>query len=292
MRLHPDLAWVTPLTSWVCKRNLHRFVGHTPVRWGHRMLERTRRDLLPAMLRGPFDGSLRATGLPETNEGHAIWNRYLSTEPDHYVDETYLTDEARSYFLDVIDWHRELFDRPRFVSKTPRNLLRMRYLQAIFPNARFVHLLRDGRAVAASILKRRRASEENDDAWWGVKPPDWQEMRGAPPIVQCAWIWVRCLEIAERDAEEAVEPDRYRTLRYETFVRSPGPILERLLAALDLDPEPIVSGRHSRFLEAIRPPATTWRDRLTSEEREQLEDYLQDHLPRYGYGNDRRAENR
>lgn len=256
------------------------------------MLERIPRKLLPAMLRGPFDGSLRAPGLPETNEGHAIWNRYLPTDPDHYVDETDLTDEARIYFRDVIDWHRELFDRPRFLSKTPRNLLRMRYLQAIFPKAQFVHLIRDGRAVAASILRRRRASDEDEDAWWGVKPPGWQEMRDAPPIVQCAWIWTRCLEIAERDADEAVDPDRYQILRYEPFVRSPAPVLERLLTGLDLDPEPIVSGRHSRFLEAIRPPATTWRGRLTREERAQLEAFLRAHLPRYGYETDREAEDR
>ena len=39
-----------------------------------------------------------------------------------------------------------------FVEKSPRNILRVPYVRAIFPEARIVHIVRDGRDVACSMV--------------------------------------------------------------------------------------------------------------------------------------------
>ena len=49
---------------------------------------------------------------------------------------------------------QNLWGRSRFVDKTLLNCFRVRLLNAIFPDAKFVHIIRDGRAVAFSILNK------------------------------------------------------------------------------------------------------------------------------------------
>lgn len=49
-----------------------------------------------------------------------------------------------------------------FLNKSPLNTFRIPYLLTIFPNARFVHLVRDGRAVAHSYAKKQRHDMKKD----------------------------------------------------------------------------------------------------------------------------------
>jgi hypothetical protein len=50
------------------------------------------------------------------------------------------------------------------IEKTPSNCLRIPFLRAIFPRAKFVHLVRDGRDVALSARKQWRGGHSEDSA--------------------------------------------------------------------------------------------------------------------------------
>jgi hypothetical protein len=68
-----------------------------------------------------------------------------------------------------------------------------------FPEARFVHIVRDGRDVALSLLEM-----------------EW----GPVNVVDAARFWRQRIE-AGRRAGEKLGPDRYTELRYEEFVADP-----------------------------------------------------------------------
>lgn len=68
--------------------------------------------------------------------------------------------------------------RPRFAAKYPRLSLRVDWLDAIFPDALFVHMVRDWRAVLASTLVRKRKREARRGGWFGVRVPGWRELGG------------------------------------------------------------------------------------------------------------------
>jgi len=272
---------VTPVTNWVCGKPWFRLVAPRWARLGERLLQRLPTDAVPPFLRGPYDGSLHASDVFETHEGHSIWNRFARTVPHHATTAAAATPDARADLHDVVRWHQRYHGRPRFLSKTPRNALRLPFLHAIFPDARFIHLVRDGRAVAASILKRRKADNGTLDEWWGAQPPGWQDTLSEPPIVQAAWTWETFLATVERDAADL--PDGAMTqVTYETFTTEPDATLRRLFDATGLDPDVFFSASTRAHLDAIRPPSGAWRDRLDAEQHRLLT-RLTPTLQRYGY---------
>jgi hypothetical protein len=65
-----------------------------------------------------------------------------------------------------------------FVEKSPINTLRIGYLDAVAPEARFVHIVRDGIDVTRSIeriaaVTRRMAFRPPLNEWWGVGEAKW-----------------------------------------------------------------------------------------------------------------------
>jgi hypothetical protein len=181
----------------------------------------------------------------------------------------------------VVAWHLKRHGRPRFVNKMPRHALRLRFLHALFPQARFLHVVRDGRAVAASILKRRRSDYGTTGRWWGARPPGWREQLSEPPIRQAAWMWRTILHTVEQDAN-ALPADALHTVTYEQFTREPEKTLRTIFAWADLPPERFFDTGATAHLPKIRRARDTWTDRLTSDQQAELTQ-LQPTLERYGY---------
>ena len=96
----------------------------------------------------------------------------------------------------------------RWADKTPGYVEHLPQLAALFPTARFVHLIRDGREVATSLAE-----------WpWGP----------ASPIAGAFW-WRRKVR-AGRRAGALLGPERYLELRLEDLVHDPEGELRRLCA--------------------------------------------------------------
>lgn len=109
--------------------------------------------------------------------------------------------------------------KARWAEKTPRNISRIGAIFRFSPEARFVHVLRDGRDVASSL--RTHPRHEVVDS--RLVPLDtWK------PLAACARRW--------RDDIESSRPHwndpRFHTLRYEDLVRDPESVLRRLMTFL------------------------------------------------------------
>lgn len=112
-------------------------------------------------------------------------------------------------------------DPPRyFAEKTPIHCMYAEFILRVLPRARFLHVIRDGRAVAASLL---RASKGWGKSW----APD--------TIWKAAERWgVRVR--AGRAIRELVEDERhYGEVRYEDVRRNPEAALAVLFDWLDLE---------------------------------------------------------
>jgi hypothetical protein len=104
--------------------------------------------------------------------------------------------------------------------KAPGYVRHMEQLHALFPRARFIHLIRDGRDVALSVRD------------WG-KGPARLELAREEPIATTALWWRRDI-LAGRRGGELVGPQRYMEVRYEALVRDPESALRALADFLDL----------------------------------------------------------
>jgi hypothetical protein len=151
----------------------------------------------------------------------------------------------------------------RAVEHTPENAFVAEALALAFPEARFVHPVRDGRDVVASLLERGWLSEGRgggDDAglpygpegrFW-VEPTRREEFARASDARRAAWAWRRYLEAAR------IVPGRTLELRYEELAAQPDAGAARLAPFLGVDEELLAAalsearvsavGRHCRDL--------------------------------------------
>jgi hypothetical protein len=140
--------------------------------------------------------------------------------PDAHLTETseLVSDESRERLL--AEWGRHWdMSRPVLVEKSPPNLIRMRFLQALFPEARMIAVMRHPAAVAGATRRFGHARR-----WW-------RRMSYAELIEH----WLHCYELMLEDAPHV---DRLLVLRYEDFVADPDATLAGIFEFVGVEPQP------------------------------------------------------
>jgi hypothetical protein len=164
------------------------------------------------------------------------------------------------------------------VSKRIANNQRIPFLATAFPDARFVHLIRDGRAVAYSLS--RVDWWEDEVVWWyGDTPRRWRE-RGGDPWELVATHWIR--ELASiQEGLGAVAAERQLELRYEALVGDPAALVTRVARFAGLADDPGWRSELDRLSYPNKNEA--WRDRLSPEARQRVEAIQRPDLVRLGH---------
>jgi omega-hydroxy-beta-dihydromenaquinone-9 sulfotransferase len=164
------------------------------------------------------------------------------------------------------------------VSKRIANNLRIPLLADVFPEARFVFLVRDGRAVAAS-LSRVDWWPDSHVWWYGGSPRRWAA-EGRDPWEICARNWVEELDQIGSGLADVPETQVLR-LRYEDLVAEPAATLERVAAFVGLAPD---AAWRRGIAELAFPDRTeAWRSVLDPATVARISRIQQEELARYGY---------
>jgi hypothetical protein len=161
-----------------------------------------------------------------------------------------------------------------WVDHTPSNLRYAITLLEIFPEAKFINLIRDGRAVASSIL-----------------PLDW----GPNTITKAAAWWIDRAAYGLA-AETSVPKAKILRIRYEDLVRDPQETLKKICDYLEIDRQPQMAeangfkvSRYSARQHALvgkEPDANrinAWEKALTPRQIEIFESLTADFLQYLGY---------
>ena len=263
LSLHPEVCWFSNFSN--------RFVSINQLPFMHRML-----DL-------PFVGNMakqniisRRNSFIRPAEGANIYN-YYGFKSNIKSTENNLNVETEKRLKNVIKQHLSLTGKKRFLNKRTANIQRIRLINKMFDDAYFIHIIRDGRAVANSLLN---VNFWNDmDVWWlGEKTSEW-ENQGRQPIELCGLHWKRNVE--EILENKSIFKDRYMELRYEGFILDVRGTIEKVVDFCELSKSEI-------FLKLL--PQTLpnmnykWKDNLTKEQMDILEKTLQPYLDQLGYG--------
>jgi hypothetical protein len=111
---------------------------------------------------------------------------------------------------------------------------RMSYLDSIFPDALFVHVVRDGRAVVNSLMNVGfwKKGGGYEKPWWGggLLEEDLEIYRryDRSPLVLTAIQWRRIMLVAREEAA-LIGSDRYIEIRYEDALQNPYLAIDGLL---------------------------------------------------------------
>jgi Sulfotransferase family len=164
-------------------------------------------------------------------ESQPVWDRFRTGDSD------LLTAEDAT--PEVIAWHRALVERvlglrgrTRFLAKYPRLSLRLPWLDTIFPDAIFLHVTRDWRAVVNSTLNRKAKRTDRGGGWFGVRIPGWRDM-GDVPHEEAAARQFRAVTQTLEDAAPAYG-SRFLLLSYEEFCADPIGVLKGVTATCGL----------------------------------------------------------
>lgn len=133
----------------------------------------------------------------------------------------------------VVQW---LTRKKCFLNKTPLNTFRIPYLLELFPDARFVHIVRDGRATVASYaLKERKKIEVSAGAYQGLEiGTSFEDL-----VLQLSVFWTKNVEeVARRDKELRLsQRNKLLEVTYEELCAARAPVLERVCHFMELSPD-------------------------------------------------------
>ncbi len=220
-------------------------------------------------------------------EAYETWTYLCGSRfrSEYLLDTTATPEEQlriRAYIARSLRWS----GKQRLVAKLT-GPPRIRYLHSIFPDAIFVHVVRDGRAVARSLLLVdfwRNTFRMWKPAWINGFPPAYEQLwrsSGCSPIALAALQWRNVVEITRREGTE-LGGTQYLEIRYEDFLASPRTELENLLDRFGLQRDP----RVFRFLAQrfeIRNMNEVTRATASSGEETLLERLIGTALLAYGY---------
>ena len=162
---------------------------------------------------------------------------------------------------------------------------RIGFLNEIFEDAKFIHMLRDGRAVASSLLHVNFWRGWFGPQGWraGLLSPEdqaiWESYdRSFTALAGIEWrIQMRAMDAAR----EALDPSRFLEVKYETFCEHP---VEEFRRVLEFAEVPWSAGFEQEVRSAsIRSTSNRWRDDLAPGQQAILDDLLREDLLRYGY---------
>jgi Sulfotransferase family len=143
------------------------------------------------------------------------------------VDPLNCADAVREFFR----LYAERQGKERWGDKTPGYVRSMRLIQKVLPEARFIHIIRDGRDVALSVVPR---------SW------------GPSTIEEAADNWRRRIEVARRQKPHL---RHYLEVHYEDLVTDTEAVLRRVAAFCELDFDPTMLRYHERAAERLAEKA-------------------------------------
>jgi LPS sulfotransferase NodH len=167
----------------------------------------------------------------------------------------------------------------RVLEKTPKNALRVPFIERVFPQAHFIYLYRDVRETLASMIEAwqsgRFVTYPQLPGWRGppwslLLVPGWRELADKPLAEIVAAQWQATTDLLLDDLA-ALPAERVTVARYDALVADPQAEISRLCAATGLAwdqalrgalpasqhtlsaPAPDKWRKHEREIEAVLP---------------------------------------
>ncbi len=236
---HKDLAWVSDedLGKWLLP--IEQFQIDSLYKW-----LKTNNKKIPMSEEALFvfgkdlgDG-LKHFGTPPKDstkipiEGEILWREIFGT---NYVED--ITNEKKIKLGKEILSITKNQKKTRFICKAPNNSFRLFAIQKIFPDAKFINMARDPRAVVSSMSKRYEEEGEFDIGMYEKTTSD-VKFQSLEPIEKFAWFYKEFTDAIEKFSTQ--NKNSVLTIYYENLIQNPTSVIQNILEFCSLSiPVPI-----------------------------------------------------
>jgi hypothetical protein len=198
------------------------------------------------------------------------------------------SDEPVSYssFISAIyDLYGQREGKSLVGDKTPSYVRNIPILHGLWPTAKFVHIIRDGRDICLSVLNWKKAQVDK-----AHRHATWTE----DPVLTSALWWRQRVRLGREDGS-ALGPELYYEIRYETLVSQPATECAALCDFLGLPYNDAMLRFHEgreradpgldakKAWRPITPGLRDWRSQMTLDDIERFEAAAGDLLEELGY---------
>lgn len=217
-----------------------------------------------------------------------VWRYGTEYTKDDLLDPAELTEKRRTFIRRSLRSLAKAQPGDVLIEKTVASTLRVPFVDAVFPEARYVHLIRDGRDVAESAMRQWRRPPDWSSlfqkarqipianlgyiGWfaanfargifsgrqggqvWGPRFPGIDALAATAPLAEvCAYQWLESVTRARNAlAQLPAASERVFTIKYEELV-STEVSLEQLVADLGLSDCPGILDSFRRALSPSEP---------------------------------------
>lgn len=209
------------------------------------------------------------------NEPKAIWHQinetddvigsYSATPGRLLLTADDVDEHTRTRAQRIYGWYLAASGSRRVVDKYPELAYRPDYVRALFPDARFVAILRHPWDVVGSIKIWNERNTDGDANWWGVNDRKWTTLWAEMVVDNDEHRWIADLvdpDTASDQVRSAVEwyvgstaasrLDAHHLL-YDDLLNEPRPTLTGVLEACDLTADDRVLDLGADMVHTLRP---------------------------------------
>lgn len=181
--------------------------------------------------------------------------RFLSENPEALFEEIidnvsrYAAQPLRSHFLQLFDWLAERYEKSFWIERSGMSTNTFRQIRRTFPDARFVHIHRDGAETALSIKEHVSAalivnyhfyspSDEElrksmDLSIPSSENPMMQRLENSMPVEKFGEYWSYSLALAYRELPY-LNPGQLHEVRFEDLMENPRQVLTAIAEFFEL----------------------------------------------------------
>ena len=143
------------------------------------------------------------------------------------------TERDRKRILSSFGAFQFLSNKPVFLNKSAMVAFMIPHLIELFPEAKFIHIYRDGRAVTLSYAKKMKKLIDAHPAPFKEKGYDWSFDK---ILIQIAKVWVEYINEINKQVElhNLKEEKRYFELSYENLCRNHEQCFDQLAEFLNI----------------------------------------------------------
>lgn len=250
------------------------------------------------------------------DEINYIWRYGNAKFPTDELKPEHATEKVKNYIRKKFYNEARKKNAQYLVEKTCANTLRIDFVREIFPEAYFIHLIRDGRDVAVSAYERWHApldipylfkkacfvpyadlayyatkyfynriykvfNKNKRLSTWGPRFSGMDDIfRNKNPYAACAYQWMKCVEAAMA-SKEKIPPQKILQIKYEEFVNEPVKEMSEVIDFLKIK-VPL-----EKVQESVSKVSTKsvgrWKDKIPESEKMLIMDEIGDFLKEIGY---------